>query len=1076
MNEDLLVVKKYVSRARSRLIHSRLLRGISPAILIFLILSILLDIVFVFYPWIMLPVLWDVSILVIIIFIIGWIIDSEFIHAPDNLHVASFIENQGGLQHSLLSIALEFNKTGQKSPFVERTFKIAASQIHNFPYVRLKIPVSFWISLLLLPVWFVLVFKLEPSLSAFWKISLVNTSISGTTVSPGSVKIGQNGNVTLTLIPGNTILPSCRLILTRFDNLKRHERFLLRPDSTGNFSATIDSVKKTFVYQFFYGGEEFPPETVTVVPPPSLYNLQLKLIPPLYTGNPVKLMPEGRGDVKVYSGTKIEFSIESDELYSASLVSGKDTVAMEIRKNEAYSQIIAYKETEYSFVLIDSMRQKSDSLPVFHIDIISDELPVVHFLKPGFNSEVSQEQVETLWVEGIDDLGIKSLKIYSSRNGDLNESASVWDISPEGFPKNTRKELIWNLNKYSLYPGDTLFYWAKIQDNKPYLPYGVSYSDTFWFRVPNFQEIHERILEKENYTEEKVRDVRQKQDNLNEMLEDLIKSATDEQQQLSWDQQQILNDVQKTIEAQSDSLNNALKSLEENVEKLKQQGDISEQITDKMDQIQKELKDLLNQFGDSLLQNFKENGSIPMDQMRNAIEDLQKMLPELNARLDNTLQFLEMLRKDRQLAAMAMRADQLANQQNQLARQKQSVRNIEQQKDLLSEIDKYNRELKNSYSDNEQISSSSENLENLGKQMQSEMSKGQSPLSEQQNQMSASLMSISRQLNEMMSSTKMKQMQKEKMIIMDMAGDLLDLADWQQALIHEKSNKELRHVVITQQAIHNALKKVGAKADSLKAIPPVFKNEISKELLNVIQNSSEIVLALEDSGIWAMKDNKVALFSLSNKLLNVLKALKQQAQNQNNGSGGLMDALRNLSGTQAAINSATAEILRSLLDGSKGKQGERGGGTDSDAMKASRDAQKALAEQLKKLAQKYGNEAGGGVNQRLEQLEQEARKIANMLEQPQPDITKHQDRFLSRLLQTTLSMNRQGEGKEERKSKAAEKIFSTQNKIDKNNLINSNSDSFYLLRQKALMGNFPESYRESIKEYFDSLEIQFLNR
>jgi hypothetical protein len=72
-------------------------------------------------------------------------------------------------------------------------------------------------------------------------------------------------------------------------------------------------------------------------------------------------------------------------------------------------------------------------------------------------------------------------------------------------------------------------------------------------------------------------------------------------------------------------------------------------------------------------------------------------------------------------------------------------------------------------------------------------------------------------------------------------------------------------------------------------------------------------------------------------------------------------------------------------------------------------------------------------------------------------------------------MNRQDEEKEERKSKTAEIVFAPDNNIGKNS-VPDNPDTFYLLRRKALMGNFPESYREAIRAYFDSLEVMFLNK
>ncbi|HEX3019621.1 MAG TPA: hypothetical protein VHP36_04935 [Chitinispirillaceae bacterium] len=1018
--------------------------------------------------------MWDILTISTLIFLVWWLVDSTLIHAPDCHQVASNIEKKSNCVHPLISISLELYKTGQVNSFVERSFSIAAKQITGLSPVSFKMPITLWPSLILIPVWILSINQLDPSMTQFWNVPFQSINSSGATVTPGTVKIARNDSITLKFHPNHFRLPSCKVVMNKL-NEKSSDKIHLRADSSSLFSLTIDSVKQTFVYQFIYGGKPFKPETVIVVPPPSLYSLQVKLTPPSYIGDSVSVLPEGEGDFKVYAGTKVNFILESEELSRAFFITGNDSISMSVDGNRAKGEIIVQKSIDYCFGLVDSRNQRNDSLPRFHIDIISDELPLVHFLKPGFNTELKIEQVETLWVQGIDDIGIRSLELVSCRNGQCEDSKSVRDISPEGNPLNTIKQVIWNLNEYSLYPGDTLFYWAKIRDNRPFSPPGINNSDTFWFRVPGFEEIHRSIVEQENYAEEKIEGVREKQENLREMLENLVKSAGGSEQ-LSWDQKQIIEDVEKTIQAQSDSLQNALKSLEENVEKLKQQGSIGEEISEKMEQIQKELRDLIKQFGDSLMPDFKKDNPVSFDEMRDAIENLQKMLPELDERLDNTLQFLEMLRKDRELASMAMRAEKLAQEQKSIADQTQSLRTMEQQRNLLSRVEKFSNDLKKNHSSEKELSTISEQIDNLRDQMQSSLSNKQNASEEQMNQMSGSLLSASQQLRNMMSATKAKQMQAEQKMMMEMASDALNLSDWQELIIGDIDRKDRKKVAIKQQALNNALKKVAMKIDSLKSIPPMIKNNISKEFSNTLNRSDEAVQALKDNNVaWAMRENKTALNSLANTLIKTIKNVKQQCQGSSCGSG-IMDALRNLSGKQASINAATADLLKSLMNGSNGNAQEQSGGQGQEyARKAAQQAQKALADELRKLAEKYGKEYGDPMAGRVEQLEKEAQRLAKMLEQPQPEISKHQDRFLSRMLQATLSMHRQDEGKEERKSKSAETVFTVDKSTNQKPVLDD-PDTFYLLRRKALMGNFPESYREAVKAYFDSLEVLFLNK
>ena len=111
----------------------------------------------------------------------------------------------------------------------------------------------------------------------------------------------------------------------------------------------------------------------------------------------------------------------------------------------------------------------------------------------------------------------------------------------------------------------------------------------------------------------------------------------------------------------------------------------------------------------------------------------------------------------------------------------------------------------------------------------------------------------------------------------------------------------------------------------------------------------------------------------------------------------------------------------------------------------------------------------------MKDLEDEARRIAQSLQHPEKDLTDHQDRFLARMLQTTLSLHQKDEGKEERVSHSAKEIFTEQEPVAPGAL-SLDPDTFYRLRRKAFEGNFPESYRGSVKTYFDSLGVRYLKK
>jgi hypothetical protein len=73
------------------------------------------------------------------------------------------------------------------------------------------------------------------------------------------------------------------------------------------------------------------------------------------------------------------------------------------------------------------------------------------------------------------------------------------------------------------------------------------------------------------------------------------------------------------------------------------------------------------------------------------------------------------------------------------------------------------------------------------------------------------------------------------------------------------------------------------------------------------------------------------------------------------------------------------------------------------------------------------------------------------------------------MLQSTLSLNRKDEGKEERKGTVSQTLFSDKGVKASGAGAAAKADSFHMLRKRAFEDNFPEEYRSAIREYFDVL-------
>ena len=99
--------------------------------------------------------------------------------------------------------------------------------------------------------------------------------------------------------------------------------------------------------------------------------------------------------------------------------------------------------------------------------------------------------------------------------------------------------------------------------------------------------------------------------------------------------------------------------------------------------------------------------------------------------------------------------------------------------------------------------------------------------------------------------------------------------------------------------------------------------------------------------------------------------------------------------------------------------------------------------------------------------------MRTLLDYPTPSVGEEQNRFLSRMLETALSMHKEGEGKEDYKSRTSSKVFETSREIAAPDIM-QDVDAFQRIRQRAFSGSVPEGYRAAIRAYFDSLSTSYL--
>ncbi|MBD3420889.1 MAG: hypothetical protein GF398_12285 [Chitinivibrionales bacterium] len=1092
-------ITAFARRIRRSMVAVAIVRRLSVLCIVTASVMLATQLVFVALPWTLLPLVNDVVLVALAAGCISIVVDCALVHAPGLLAALQAYEKRDGSRRSMLSIAFELlhardaTSASLKATVAEKVAQEIAGKrraIH-LAIGRARLIVA---CCMLIAAGAALLLA-RPSVITYWNLPFAFLQKSSARISPGTLHVPRNAKVALKC-ESQQSYPAAELSMTSLDGTVR-ERRLLRPDEQGVFAWQLDSLKQSLFYAFTIGTRTFPAETVFVIQPPQLSGLQITVQPPAYIAKKPAKLRKGQGSFSAYAGSAIYFDISATyPLRSAELVV-ESARRHELDRNgpRATGTVKLDRNMKYSIALIDTLGQAGTDAPSFFIDMRDDREPGIRFLKPARNVILTSEQTETLVVEGTDDIGIAWMNLYYRTSLFSKDSAGRRTLThaKDRNSRAIRKELVWDLTELSLYPGDTVFYWAKLRDTKPFGRAQLAVSDTFFFRLPGFSEIHRSIARKENYTQKTLKSAADTQKGMRKNLENLMQSAQGKKE-LSWEEKEIAKELAASMQAQHDSLQKAVKSLQETVQKLREEGLSSDQVVEKMEQIKKSIQDLVEQFGDStLFKQLDKPEELTGDDVRRALQKLEKMMPDLEERLDMALRYLEMLKRDKQLAELAAQAGKMAGEQHKVAQasEKQPARGRELQEKLLDEMERLSEQLEqlsdpqdaDRMFDKSDIPSQRQVARRM-QQMRNSLQRNRLPSQQDMHRMSGAMSSLSRELESMLSANMTAKMQREHEMMLNMAHDALSLADWQESTseVAKQAHRiqdpgSIEEAARMQQGIREALRNSIRRLDSISMIPPRMNFKLLQDYNRSIAGMDRALANLDKNDAASfMQSSRNSLHGLAQSLLQQAGSMQGQGQG-GQGMSGMMSGLRKLSGKQAALNSMTGEMLRQMLQGRMDGEGgmqEGGRGTASaDARRAARQAQEEISRRLKELSEKYGEAAGEGMHERVKQLEEEARRLARLLENPNRELADRQDRFLVKLLQTALSMHKQDEGKQERKSLTARTIYEASAPLSPGQIA-GNADSFYRLRERAFQGTYPESYQSTVRAYFDSLGVLFL--
>ena len=496
-------------------------------------------------------------------------------------------------------------------------------------------------------------------------------------VTPGSVELLRGDSLRIHIQLAGQELPSSLNLEYKDQQEDKITEEVLFPDSSGTYSRTFVNVRRSFNYRLVASSVSTAWYDVDIVERPIIRSLQVALDFPKYSQIPPQRLEPNAGDIQALPGTtvKLDAIIGGPDLVEAYLEfdnGQRDT--LQVNANGATGSFTLTREGTYQLIARDANNTENSNPIRYSMKLLQDGYPTAAILSPDPLSELNETLSAPLASRITDDFGFNRLRLYyrlaESRFG---QTMSSFESIP--IQLNDRSSLDqdvfynWDLSETPLLdpvPGDAIEYYIQVWDNDSFSGYKSSKSATHLFRLPSiaeqYKELEEREDEVQDELEDMLKDTREIDDQFKELQDELrnkLESDWEDQRQL-----EQIKEKQTELESKVESLNESFEEMTQQMENNNLSSDETQQLYEEMQQVLEEinspeLMDALNQLQEAMQE-------LNLQQMQESLNNFQFNEQQYQDRLERSLELFKQLRVQQDLDEVARRAEELAQQQEDL--------------------------------------------------------------------------------------------------------------------------------------------------------------------------------------------------------------------------------------------------------------------------------------------------------------------------------------------------------------------------------------------------------------------------
>ena len=845
---------------------------------------------------------------------------------------------------------------------------------------------------------------------------------------------------------------------------------------------TLSNIQNSFSVQILGGDGASKKHSVTVMEPPFLENINLKLKYPDYVGIPDRWI-QGGSDVEALIGTEFSFEFEANKKLREAHFIIDDTLrySARIEGSRAYKNWILDRDIIYRVDIMDIDSLKNIAPINYRLIAIKDGFPMVSIVKPGQSGELPDGSKMELDIEADDDFGIEGLFVVYDINGSQKKRMRV-SIDPG---QNIHANFLWDLSKIVLMPGDKINYYAEAFDNDGRVGSKKGRSKSFVVNVPSIGERYEKRDRLIRDRLKEIEEISSKNVGLEEYFEDVRRELL-RTEELTWERKHELDSVLKTQEDQVGKINELSGKLGENTQAINEDYPYRKKTAEKVKEIRQLMENVIAPELREVLANIRnkiddaEAGDLA-ESLKRFIEDQIKF----QSQLDRTIQLLKQVKAEQQLNSLVRRSFELSKVQKQINKK---VNNKEFGATEQKQQDFLRHEIKSVGESVEQLADQMESIDqqassrlkseaiqlekNDFRRRMLEMVKQMSSKSSQVKKIGKGLEEDIEKFSSAMESIRgefiAQQKDSLKRDFHNVIHDLLVLSHRQEELFSDFSIGEDRTMVVasekqmalfkSMETIINNLTEIGRRTMSIEFGLKTSFGYVIKEIKKAASHFEQRDLQRAKKSQWD------ALVQINETVLMLRKSLSNlESASMPSSFGEAMQKMLGMSEQQAQINQAASRLFK--------KEGLQGSGRASRDLESQIRSLASEQERIRSVLDQLQRSLQGrpGAQQRIQAIGEEMKNVIDDLQKGRIDqrTLKRQDEIFQRMLEVGNSLHTRGLKKQRESRKGDDMSYLGPPGLPED--LGQAVDLWRESMQRALEGGYPVEYRELIRRYYEKI-------